>query len=210
MQVRAVEGLRAMILAAEGKVFVAGANIKELAELDAAGATAFSRRGNAVFQSIAGLPCVTLARLHGAALGGGLELALACDFRIAIAGVKLGLPETSLGLIPGWHGIQRTAALAGQAAAKRLVFSAAPIAAEEGLRLGLVDAVTGDAREMDTTIASWIEAFRRGGPAAIAAAKRCMVTGDEVAPFAACFAGTEAREGMRAFLEKRPASWMKG
>jgi 1,4-dihydroxy-2-naphthoyl-CoA synthase len=103
-EVRAAEGVRVMILAATGKVFVAGADIKELWGLDSAGARSVSELGNRAFDAIANLPCVTIARLHGAALGGGLEVALACDFRYALASAKIGLPESALGLVPGWKG----------------------------------------------------------------------------------------------------------
>lgn len=207
-QVQRAEGVRALVLAAEGKVFVAGANIKELAGLDSSGAKAIAERGNRAFDAIANLPCVTIARLQGAALGGGFEIAMACDFRVALADAKIGLPETSLGLVPGWKGIGRMCALAGAAAAKRLMFAAAAISASEGAGLGLVDAVAANSGELDAKVADMIQKFRRGSPHAIAMVKQALRTGDEVQAFADCFGHPEAQEGMAAFVEKRPASWM--
>lgn len=209
-QVRGAAGVRTMLLAAEGKVFVAGANIKELADLDPAGAKAVSQRGNRAFDAVADLPCVTIARLHGAALGGGFELAMACDFRIAVEGAKIGLPETSLGLVPGWSGISRMAALAGPAVAKRLMFSAGMIPASQARAYGLVDAVAKDEAELDAAIAAMIKEFRRGSPNAISLIKQTLRGGDEVEAFSYCFAHDESREGMAAFVEKRPAAWMEG
>jgi enoyl-CoA hydratase len=209
-EVRNRPGVRALVLAAEGKVFVAGADIKELSGLDPAGAKALSERGNGAFDALAALPMPTIARLHGAAMGGGLEVALACDFRIADGRVKLGLPEAALGLVPGWSGIRRLAALVGPAAAKRIMFSAAPVTAEDALRLGFVDDVAADVAELDQKIAALIEQVQRGGPQAIARIKRALAGEDEIAMFAECFGTPEANEGLAAFLEKRPAGWMKG
>lgn len=208
-EVRRAEGVRCFILAATGKVFVAGANIKELAGLDAAGGHAMAERGNRAFDAIADLPCVTIARIHGAALGGGLEVALACDFRFAAKHAKLGLPEASLGLIPGWKGISRVRALAGASAVRRLTFTAAPVSADDALALGIVDGVAADEAELDARIAEQVTALRRGGPHAIALIKRTLAGGDEVQGFADCFAHPESKEGMAAFVEKRQAAWME-
>jgi enoyl-CoA hydratase len=209
-QVREAHNVRVFVLAAAGKVFVAGANIKELAGLDLASAETISLRGNQAFDAIADLPCVTIARLQGAALGGGLELAMACDFRVALGEAKVGLPEASLGLIPGWKGISRMRALAGLAATKRLTFSAGLISASEALTLGLVDAVAADEAELDAKIADLVKQFHRGSPNAIAMIKQALRDGDEVRAFAHCFDHADSTEGMAAFVEKRPASWMEG
>lgn len=209
-EVRAKSDVRVLVLAATGKVFVAGADIKELAGLDPAGARAVAERGNRAFDAVADLPCVTVARLHGTALGGGFEVALACDFRFATKDAKIGLPESSLGLIPGWRGITRVQALAGPQAVRTLTFSAAPIKALDGRQLGLIDAVADDEATLDALIAERIEALRRGSPNAIAQIKRALRTGDDVQAFAECFAHMDAREGMTAFVEKRPARWMSG
>jgi enoyl-CoA hydratase len=208
-EVRAAEGVRVMILAATGKVFVAGADIKELWGLDSAGARSVSELGNRAFDAIANLPCVTIARLHGAALGGGLEVALACDFRYALASAKIGLPESALGLVPGWKGISRVRALAGVSTVRRLTFTAAPITAADGLEYGLIDEVAEGTDELETKISACVESLRRGGPHAISQIKRVLHGGDEVTAFADCFAHAEAREGMTAFKEKRPPTWAK-
>jgi enoyl-CoA hydratase len=209
-EVRRAEGVRFLILAATGKVFVAGANIKELKDLDAAGGRAMAERGNRAFDAIASLPCVTIARIHGAALGGGFEVALACDFRFAIDRAKVGLPEAALGLVPGWKGMSRVQALAGLAAVRQLTFSATPIAAVDARALSLIDGVAPDDAALDALIAEQMAALRRGGPHAIATVKQALATGDEVKAFGDCFAHDESREGMAAFVEKRAANWMEG
>lgn len=204
------EGVRFTIIRAEGKVFVAGADIKEMTPFDHAAGQKFGELGSAVCDAIENLPSVTIAALQGAALGGGCEIAVACDFRIAVANAKIGMPETTLGLIPGWGGIPRSVRLAGMSAAKRLMFSGAFISAEEGHKLGLIDAVVSDADALDTEIKNWIAGFDRGGPAAIGLIKRAIRDGKDVAAFADCFNTDQAREGMTAFAEKRPASWVTG
>lgn len=202
--------VRLTVLRAEGKVFVAGANIKEMAAFDADRAYAFSQRGNEVMDALASLPSITVAILHGAALGGGCEIALACDFRIATEAVKIGLPETSLGLIPGWGGTQRSLRLLGPTWGRRLVWSAGPLSAQEAAGIGLVDEVVASAEELDAALDRLRQRFVRGGPRAIAAAKRAFLTGDKPAAFRDCFTGDESREGMTAFIEKRRARWMEG
>ncbi|HUU85188.1 MAG TPA: enoyl-CoA hydratase/isomerase family protein [Phycisphaerae bacterium] len=207
--VRCAPEVRVTVLRGEGKVFVAGANIKEMAGFDADRAYAFSQRGNEVMDALASLPSITVAVLNGAALGGGCEIALACDFRIATDTVKIGLPETSLGLIPGWGGTQRSLKLLGPIWGRRLVWSAVPLSAEEAVRIGLVDEVV-TAEELDAAVERLRQRFVRGGPRAIAAAKRAFLTGDEPAAFRDCFGEDESREGMTAFIEKRKARWMEG
>ena len=209
-EVRAAANVRVLLLSAAGKVFIAGANIKELIHLDPAGGAALSQKGNRAFDAIADLPCVTIARIHGAALGGGFEVAMACDFRAAVAAAKVGLPEASLGLIPGWKGISRMRALAGPSVAKRLVFSAAAIDAAEAPRLGLIDELADDEAGLDGRIAELIKQFQRGAPNSVAMVKQALRTGDEVKAFADCFAHADAAEGMTAFVDKRKAKWMEG
>lgn len=202
--------VRTLVVQAEGKVFVAGADIKEMANFTPAEARAYGQLGQDVFQDLEVLPCVTIAAINGAALGGGLELALACDFRIAVKSAKLGLPEASLGLIPGWGGIGRLARLIGPARAKRIFLTAAPISAEVGHEIGLVNELINHAEEMDSRIASFVKSFERSAPSAIGLAKRAWRECNDLGAFADCFKTAEAREGMTAFMEKRPASWMEG
>lgn len=203
------EGVRFCVLRGEGKVFVAGADIKEMVSFDSARARTMAEHGHRVMDAIASLPCVTLAAIHGPALGGGCEIALACDFRIAVSSAIIGLPETSLGLIPGWAGTQRLPRLVGAAAARRLIFSAVPVSAEEAHKLGLVDEVVESLDALNHAVDTWQARFIKGGPQAIALAKRAMRTGDEISAFVACFDEGESREGMAAFIEKRKAAWME-
>lgn len=208
-EVKSAPNVRYFILGAEGKVFVAGANIKELSNLDAAGAAELSNRGNKAFDAIADLPCITIARLHGAALGGGLEVAMACDFLAAVGSAKLGLPETSLGLVPGWKGIQRLSARVGVHQAKRLMFSADAIEGTEAHQSGLVDILASDEGDLDSKIEELMRRCRRGGPHAISQIKQALKTGDETRAFAACFDHAESKEGISAFLERRSTNWME-
>ena len=209
-EVRDAADVRVLVVRAAGKVFIAGANIKELIHLDAAGGAALSQRGNRAFDAIADLPCVTIARIHGAALGGGFEVPMACDFRVAIGTAKIGLPEASLGLVPGWKGVSRMCALAGPSVAKRLVFSAAAIDAAEARQLGLIDELADDEAGLDGKIAELIKQFQRAAPNSVAMVKQALRTGDEVKAFADCFAHADAAEGMAAFVDKRKARWMEG
>ncbi len=208
-KVRDTSGVRVLTIQAEGKVFIAGADIKEMADFSERQARTYGEHGQAVFNDLECMPCLTVASINGAALGGGLELALACDFRIAVKTAKLGLPETSLGLTPGWGGIGRLRRLIGPACAKKLFFSAMPISAEDGLPLGLVDDIVNSAEDLTSRVSVFCKSFRRGGPRAVALAKRAFMDGDDVGAFVECFGGDESKEGLAAFVEKRPASWME-
>lgn len=208
-QVAKVSEVRTTAIQAEGKVFVAGADIKEMAAFDSDAGHAYGRLGQDILDELVALPCITVAAINGPALGGGLELALACDFRIAVKSAKLGLPETSLGLISGWGGIARLTKLVGLAQAKRLCFSAQPVSAEEGLKLGLVDELVNSPEDLRARMAAFCKSFRRGAPQAVALAKRAFRDGDDLSAFARCFGSKESREGMSAFVEKRPAAWME-
>ncbi len=201
--------VRFCTLKAAGKVFIAGANIKEMAGFTPEDGKHLSVRGNAVMDALARLPCVTVAVINGAALGGGCEITLACDFRIAVPSAKIGLPETNLGLIPGWGGIGRMARVAGSQAARRLAFGGVPISADEAKACGLVDQVV-PPDELDAAVEKLFKSLVRGGPRAIGLAKRVLLGGDEPEAFRECFTGDESREGMGAFIGKRAAAWMEG
>jgi enoyl-CoA hydratase len=200
--------VRFTIVAAEGKAFLAGADIKEMSAFKPEQARAFSELGNKAFDALEALPSITIAAINGAALGGGLEVALACDFRIAVKTAKLGLPESSLGVIPGWSGIRRSVALLGPARAKQLLFSANPVSAKQALTWGLVDEVVNSAEDLETRVPAFCKSLTRGGPHAIARIKRAIRTGDELGAFVECFTDSESTEGISAFTEKRPAAWM--
>ncbi len=209
-QVAENRDIRFAVIRAEGKVFIAGADIKEMADFDVDVAGGFGELGSSVCDAIEELPCITIAAIHGAALGGGCEIVLATDFRIATENVKIGLPETTLGLIPGWGGVPRACLLAGVTAAKKLIYGGVPVSATEAKSMGLIDEVVADAGALDEAVKALFASLAKGSPAAIALAKQAMYEGDDVAAFAECFAGPESREGMAAFTEKRPAEWMKG
>ncbi len=208
-KVRDASVVRSLFIRAEGKVFVAGADIKEMNNFSPEQARAYGENGQAIFNELEQMPCFTVAGINGAAMGGGLELALACDFRIAVKTAKLGLPETSLGLTPGWGGIGRLTRLIGPSRAKKMFFSAMPVSAEDGLAFGLVDEIVNSAEDVIARVPAFCKSFRRGGPKALALAKRAFTDGDEIGAFVECFGGDESREGLAAFVEKRPASWME-
>lgn len=202
-------GVRTTVVAAQGKVFVAGADIKAMGSFTPEDAQAYGALGQEVLNQLAALPSITVAAINGAALGGGLELALACDFRVAVKSAKIGLPEASLGVIPGWHGIPRLVALIGPARAKRMFFGALPITAEQGLSMGLIDEVVGGPDELPSAVRTFCQSFHRGAPAAVALAKRALRDGDDLTAFADCFKTADRTEGIGAFIEKRSARWME-
>ena len=207
--VRENKEVRETVIIGEGKVFAAGADIKAMSQFQPDDARAYGQLGQDVLNEIEGMPSITIAALNGAALGGGLELALACDFRIAVKSAKIGLPETSLGLVPGWAGIFRLTKLVGPSHAKRMFLSALPVAAEEGIAFGLVDDVVSGAEDLPSRVDAFCKSFRRGAPEAIALAKRAFNDGDDIAAFADCFTTEDAKEGIAAFVGKRPARWME-
>jgi len=193
-------------------VFCAGADLKERAGMTPEEAEAFVKRLRAAFAAVGGLPRPVLAALEGAALGGGLELALACDLRVAGGAAKLGLPETSLAIIPGAGGTQRLPRIIGRARAKELIFTARRFGAEEGLALGVVDRAVEAGKALDAAL-DLARQILPNGPVALRAAKEAIDRGldqDRAGGFRveeACYAKvlpTEDRlEGLAAFREKR-------
>ncbi|RJL25113.1 enoyl-CoA hydratase/isomerase family protein [Bailinhaonella thermotolerans] len=210
-QVDADAGVYAAIVYGGERVFAAGADIKEMADMSYADMAARSGRLQACFTAVAEIGKPVIAAITGYALGGGLELALCADFRVAGESAKVGQPEIQLGLIPGAGGTQRLPRLIGPARAKDLVFTGRHVAAEEALAIGLVDRVVPDAEVYDA--AREFAAKFAGGPAlAVRAAKQAidhgleadLATGLEIErlQFASLFATEDAREGMRAFSER--------
>lgn len=202
---------RVVIFTGEGRAFAAGADLTELAKI----ADAFQGReaallGQRVFSEIAALPVPTIAAINGYALGGGLELALACDLRVASRTAKLGLPEVGLGLIPGYGGTQRLPRLIGRGRALDLIFTGRHVGAEEALALGLVNRVGEDALEEARKLAAQI---LKNAPVALALAKESVVRGEgldleealeiEADLFGFACTTEDMKEGVRAFLEKR-------
>jgi len=212
------DDVKVVIITGEGKAFVAGADIAEMASKTQDEAREFSKRGQDTLRGLELLDKPVIAAINGFALGGGCELALACDIRIASTKAKFGQPEVNLGIIPGYAGTQRLPRLIGLGDALYLMLTGEMIGAGEALRLGLVqkvvepDQLMPAAVEMAKTIAS-------KGPKAVKAVKlvaRSGLSEDfdagcalESETFSAIFEG-EGTEGMRAFLEKRPPKWGKG
>ena len=209
----AAEGVRQVVLTGAGsKAFVAGADIAAMAELSAAQAEQFAREGQEVLDRIAAYPGVVIAAVNGFALGGGLELAMACDLIVAGANARFGQPEVGLGVIPGFGGTQRLVRLVGLHRARELVLTGRTILADEALRLGLVLEVTavGEVVARALQIAALVGAK---GPVAVRLAKEALATAPdgtlqdglraEASLFGRCFTTADQREGMAAFLGKR-------
>jgi enoyl-CoA hydratase len=208
------DGVRCVILTGAGdRAFVAGADIAAMAGMSADQARAFGARGHRLGTVIEDLPAPVIAAVNGFALGGGLELALACDFALAASTAKLGLPEVGLGIIPGFGGTQRLTRRVGPGRARALIYTGELIGAEEALRIGLVHGVTPPA-DLLPAVRALADKIANRGPLAVAAAKRAIRLGADLPldralelerdQFAALFPTADRTEGMRAFLEKRP------
>jgi enoyl-CoA hydratase len=194
------------------KAFAAGADVAEMSEISPEAARAFSERGHRLGRALEEAPFPVIAQVNGFALGGGLELALACDFIYASDRAKFGLPEVGLGLVPGFGGTQRLTRRVGIAHARELVFSGATIDAARAQAIGLVNDVVPHAELAERVKALSLKIAEKA-PLAVAAAKRLLLTGESTSLGAACelesrtfgaaFATDDGREGMRAFVEKR-------
>ncbi len=206
-------GVRVVVLTGAGaKAFVAGADIAEMANLSAAEGRDFSLRGQRLMRRIETLPKPVIAKVNGFALGGGLELAMACHLRIAADTAKVGQPEINLGLIPGFGGTQRLLRLAGRAATLELCLLGAPITAERAQQLGIVNRVA-PAAELDAETAKLTEQLAASAPLALRGMIDAVNVGGEcgieeglqyeTAQFGLMFATEDMREGTAAFLEKR-------
>ncbi len=204
--------LRAVVLTGEGRAFAAGADIAEMRALDPAGARAFSELGHRALASLETLAVPTIAAVNGFALGGGCELALACDFIHASQKARFGQPEVNLGLLPGFGGTSRLVRRVGLAWAKELALSGEAIDAETALRIGLANRVHAPEALLDAALQVG-ESIARRGPQAVALAKRVMQEGQdadvrtahalEQAAFGFVFSTDDHAEGMDAFLQKR-------
>jgi enoyl-CoA hydratase len=211
--------VRAVILTGAGdRAFAAGADIKAMASMSPAEGLAFGRKGHAATAAVELLPQPVIAAVNGYAFGGGCELAIACDIRLAAENARFAQPEVGLGIPPGWGGTQRLPRLIGPGFAAEMIYTGRHVHADEALRIGLVNAIhpldqlMEAARNLATQIAS-------NSPAAVQAAKRLIslaLSGDqgaglaaEVATFGAAFDGPDQRDGMQAFIEKRPATFGK-
>lgn len=200
-------GVRFVVFRGTGKVFVAGADIAEMSMFDEAQGHALAVHGQRVFDAIENLPQVTFAAINGHALGGGCELAMACSFRLMVAGAKIGQPEVRLGLIPGWGGTKRLPQLVPLNWALRMLYTGEPVSAEQAEKIGLVDEVVASADGLDACLQKWFAMLTPGGRHTIPRLKRAILNDDEANQFGLCFNCSEAREGMQAFLEKRAPKW---
>jgi enoyl-CoA hydratase len=206
-------GVRVLIITGEGeKAFVAGADISEMAPMNPKEALEFSKLGHETLSLLEEFPCPVIAAVNGYALGGGLELVLACDIILASENARLGLPEVTLGICPGFGGTQRLPRLIGKARAKELIFTGEMIDAKKAYEYGIVnkvvpqDKLLDEAKEIARKIA-------KNGPLAVRTAKRLVEMGLETSlrngeamemeAWANLFATEDQKEGMKAFLEKR-------
>jgi enoyl-CoA hydratase len=209
--------VRCVILTGAGdQAFIAGADVKAMASLDVSGARAFSERGQRAGDMMEALSVPVIAAVNGYALGGGCELALACDFIYAARTARLGQPEVNLGVIPGMGATQRLVRRVGIARARELLYTGAILDADEALRIGLVNAVFEPAELLPRARAA-AETIAAKAPRAVAAAKQALRQGAglgldaglelERGLFATLFGTQDQKEGMRAFVEKRPPVW---
>ncbi len=208
---------RAAVFTGEGKAFVAGADIAAMASMSPVDARRFASKGHALGAAIENAPFPIIAAVNGFALGGGCELAMACDFIYASEKAKFGQPEVKLGVIPGFGGTQRLARRVGIAQARELSYTGDMIGADVALRLGLVNAVFPPDELMPKAIAC-AKKIAENGPLAVEAAKRVLLRGEEAdlaaaneleaQAFAGLFGSADQREGMQAFVEKRAARFV--
>jgi enoyl-CoA hydratase len=213
------EGLgnsKVLILTGEGKAFVAGADIKEMAEMDTLAAANFSKKGQTIMNLLSNMNIPTIAAINGYAIGGGLELALACDIRVASEKAIFSQPETSLGIIPGFGGTQRLPRVIGKGRASYMIFTGEKIDANTALKWGLVDFVESEEEYLNRAnkiardilnkslyaIMKAKEAIQRGEHMSLQEAVRI-----ETDIFAQTFSFRDQKEGMKAFIEKRKPSW---
>ena len=209
---RSEENIWAVVLTGEGKAFVAGADIAAMSAMSPAAAREFMKKGQEVFSLIEEFDRPVIAAVNGFALGGGCELAMACDIRFASEKAKFGQPETGLGIIPGFGGTQRLQRLVGMGNAKKLIFGAENIDAWEAFRIGLVQKVCPPESLMEEVIA-FAKTIVSRGPIAVRLAKAAINAGAQTDVRTGCayeaeaqtivFATEDAREGLGAFTEKR-------
>jgi len=212
--------VRAVVLGGDGPNFSAGADLKELAALPPGDAPRLLQASLATFRALSELPVPSVAAVHGLAVGGGLELLLACDLRVADDSAKFGAPEVSFGLMPAYGGTQRLARLVGLAKAKELIFTGSLLPATEALRIGLVNKVVGGGQELRAA-RDLAHTIGQRAPKAVRAAKRAIGLGadltlaeglelerrlftEEVLP------SRDLAEGVRAFVERRPPKFTGG
>lgn len=214
----ASEAPRVLIVTGDSeKAFVAGADIREMEKMSSVESFEMSRRGQRVFQKLESLPCATIAALNGFTLGGGLELALSCDILIASDKCKWGLPEVTLGLIPGYGGTQRLSRQIGLSAAQRVTLSGEMFTAEQGEKWGLFAHVI-PAAELMTFVQGLAKTISERAPKAVMWAKQSVQKSKDLSLeegmrleadlFSKTFATQDKTEGVAAFIGKRPAQFV--
>ena len=214
------EDIRVLILTGAGdKSFVAGADIKEFLKFNALKAKVFSEMGHCIVNKLQDLPIPVIGAVNGFALGGGCEVAIACDFIYASENAMFGLPEINLGIIPGFGGTQRLPRLVGKNRAKEMIFTGKMISAAEAQAMGLVNKVCAQDQLM-TEVSNIAKIMVSKGKVSLRAAKQTINTGMdvdlktgcriEIDAFAICLASPDAKEGTLAFLEKRAADFKGG
>ncbi len=209
--------VKVVIVTGQGdKAFAAGADIQEMQPMNPMQGMAFSQKGHKAMSFLQEMSKPVIAAVNGYALGGGFELALACDIIYAAEKARVGFPEVTLGILPGFGGTQRTARLAGVAKAKELIFSGKAISAKEAYEMGILNKVTPDGELMEA-VESLAASIMSAGPIGVGLAKASInksasVDVDsgldfEAEAFGLCFGTEDQKEGMAAFLEKRKASY---
>lgn len=205
--------VRVIIITGAGeKAFIAGADISEMQNINPLQALEFALRGQKMLEAIENSDKIVIAAINGYALGGGCELSMACDLRIASENARIGQPEIKIGVIPGWGGTQRLTRLVGKTKAKELVLIGDPISAQEAERIGLVNKVVPQETLIEDVMKT-AETIAKLGTFSLSAAKHAVDRGLEIdfekgqelerQFFALCFASPDQKEGMTAFLEKR-------
>ena len=210
--------LAALIITGEGRSFVAGADIGEQCPMDLEAGRKWARRGSSVFRRIEKLEIPTIAAVNGFALGGGCELALACDIILASEKAKFGQPEVGLGITPGFGGTQRMPRICGTAHAMELILTADTINAQQALEIGLVskvvapDALMDTALELANKIASKAQVAIRAAKQAVRYGIQCDISTAatyEALAFATCFGTEDQKDAMKAFVEKKKLDGFK-
>ncbi|MEA4846261.1 MAG: short-chain-enoyl-CoA hydratase [Clostridiaceae bacterium] len=215
-QAGAADDVKVIIITGEGRAFVAGADIAQMRDLTVQEGRNMTILGQEVFTRIENLDKPVIAAVNGFALGGGCELSMACDIRIASDKAKFGQPEVNLGIIPGYGGTQRLSRLVGKGTAKYLIFTGEMIPAEEAFRIGLADKVV-PAEELMDSVVSIAKVIMSKAPISIKMAKHAINNGlnvdlksgiaYEAEAYTTTFSTEDRIEGMSAFLEKRPAGF---
>ncbi len=213
-----LDHLRVVLFHGTGRTFIAGADIHEFLDLDDQRAKELIQNGQKMVTRIANLPAVTIAAMNGACAGGGFELALACDYRFAIKKIKIGLPETTLGILPCWGGTVRSTLMFGSAIANRLILTGELLSAKQAKKLGIVHELCAEDDWTDF-LARWIDTILSRGPSAQREAKRLIQKtertisqlelglSDELNAFVSIVQSGELQTGARAFLDKTKPVW---